>query len=121
MALRYRMICPGCGTRIPRWRPPATWKLGRCLNCGIGIRVSETRGVWLILTISLPIVLAIVTLPWWMALLAALMFTLLVAWLEPYMIVYERTTEGKQCHDCGYDLKGLTSGRCPECGRSISG
>ena len=37
------------------------------------------------------------------------------------LTIYDRKTEGPQCQGCGYDLKGVESGRCPECGRVASG
>lgn len=27
----------------------------------------------------------------------------------------------KECHECGYDLRGLTERRCPECGAEVRG
>lgn len=36
------------------------------------------------------------------------------------MFCLQKRASGKRCHDCNYDLSGLTVGRCPECGKPAS-
>ena len=37
-------------------------------------------------------------------------------WIRRFRRKYR---SGRYCYDCGYELAGLTSDRCPECGSSI--
>jgi hypothetical protein len=41
-----------------------------------------------------------------------------VLWLRSYS--QKRSAGARACRECGYDLTGNVSGRCPECGRRIS-
>lgn len=45
----------------------------------------------------------------------------LVLWLTNYGIAVRRKPQdGSSCVECGYDLKGNVSGKCPECGTPIA-
>lgn len=57
----------------------------------------------------------VVELPFWMMFLLFLAYPCL-AFIRGPMRRYGRKRRGR-CSQCGYDLTGNTSGRCPECGK----
>ena len=62
------------------------------------------------------VVLKIVSIPLWaLALLPLVPTVLLVAYLRRS----RRRAQAGTCLHCGYDLRGITSDRCPECGRLV--
>lgn len=53
---------------------------------------------------------------WWMFCVVLAVITL-TGWIAfPYLTSFDRLTEGPQCLNCGYDLDGIESTACPECG-----
>mgnify|MGYP001162058138 CR=1 FL=1 len=53
---------------------------------------------------------------WWIF-VAVVSVIVLAGWVAfPLLTSYDRLTEGPQCLRCGYDLKGVESALCPECG-----
>jgi hypothetical protein len=56
------------------------------------------------------------TFPYWVL---AILFAILPArWMLSYRRAARREREGR-CLRCGYDLRGSTSGKCPECGTPV--
>ena len=100
------------------FRLRARW---RCAHCGALVTYSEGRrvlicvgcGVVLIGLVVLPL-----SRPWAMTLGWSIPTTLLV--MLVLVALFDRLiildSSGARCQSCGYDLAGLTSPRCPECG-----
>ena len=114
MALAYRTICPACGMRLSRRRRSHCGHYS-CPHCGVGLRANRKREACLIL-IAVIAGLPLIPLPSWQFTIGLLLLLGLWCVLYPYVGRYDRTTEGRQCEGCGYDLKGVASDRCPECG-----
>lgn len=104
------------------WR----FRRDRCEHCRVGLKPNQVRESWvdwpIVIVFFAAVVLAIKGIvSWWHT---ATIVTLIVGigWIVfPYLTIYDRTTEGPQCLGCGYDLKGVASDRCPECGRATRG
>jgi predicted amidophosphoribosyltransferase len=121
MVFAYRAICPACS------RPLSSlhfWFLigrQRCEHCLVGIRSKRSRENWqgypIVAVLFASIGLALFGIvPWWnvAGVVAAIV---VLGWITfPMLTTYDRLTEGPQCLRCGYDLKGVESPICPECG-----
>jgi hypothetical protein len=120
--LNYRTICPACGLRLSRLH---CWHWGRdcCEHCHVGIRINRNRS-WAVTAACAVVVLAgspgllLAGVTWWQLMMGSAFLSGLLLVLLPYVMLYDRTTEGVQCQGCGYDLHGITSSRCPECGHA---
>ena len=116
MAFIDRAICPACNQRLSRrrmWR----WGRDRCEHCGVGVRRNQNHDAWFIVIATVPTVL-LLDRGWWQGVAGAVLSVGCLVILEPYVMRYERTTEGRQCGGCGYDLNRVASDRCPECGHA---
>ena len=81
----------------------------------MGIGVNKRRQAWVV-SIGIVAGLPLLPLPSEQFTIGILLLMGLVCVLHPYVMSYDRTTQGRQCESCGYDLKGVASERCPECG-----
>jgi hypothetical protein len=81
----------------------------------VGIRVNKNR-LASVVFIGVLAGLPLLPLPSGQFTIGILLLMVLVCVLHPYLMSYDRTTQGRQCACCGYDLKGVASQRCPECG-----
>ena len=120
MASLYRAICPACSKRLSRRHCIFPPRYDRCEHCRVGIRTHKRRFNGLIVQIVLagiflPSVFEVVS--WWYPVTFLALFVPF-AWITfPLLSSYDRVTEGPQCLHCGYDLNGMPSPICPECGR----
>ena len=113
--------CPNCREPVPRMRLFFTTAWGRwpCKACGTLLGVDLRRrflatipfAVILILLIK---VLRITDLGIPISVPVIIGAGLLNFFIFDRAVVRERT--GFRCRRCGYDLRGQTEGRCPECG-----
>ncbi len=124
MELKFRTLCPACGLRLSRLH---CWRMGRdrCEHCGVGIRLNRKPSlVFMVFCIAVilpaPAGLLLAGVPWWSGMIALALFSGFLSAVMPYLMTYDRTTQGVQCKGCGYDLHGAASSRCPECGRDIN-
>jgi hypothetical protein len=116
--------CPVCRTRLSWsyiWRP--LWARWHCRHCGSLLGVNRVRRLGTIILVipacllglpplldsSLPSPLAS---PITLLALSAAVVGMLLLLDRPRVI--ERC--GLRCNQCGYDLRGQTTPRCPECG-----
>lgn len=53
---------------------------------------------------------------WWLVLLA---MPIVLAWRALRQLHEAETRADRVCSGCGYSLRGITRGRCPECGRRL--
>ena len=67
---------------------------------------------------ALPPALVRYAVPYWLLILVLLVMP--VVWLMDYRRSLVRMSRGL-CAGCGYDLRGITSDVCPECGRKTRG
>lgn len=115
--------CPVC--RMPlRWldRSRPLWAQWRCRHCGSLLAVDVRRRVLLVLVLLLMIfsIGAALDRATGNGLLA--MGLVLAIW-TPVFLLLERAVVlercGLRCKSCGYDLHGLVTPRCPECGTEL--
>jgi hypothetical protein len=106
-----------CGAVEHLWRPPAVrdyiaplcefqslkseWKRDRCDHFRWGCGRRDYEGVWwTIVPLWIPLCVALASTSW--------------LWLR------KRHHKEGCCRNCGYDLTGNLSGRCPECGTLVT-
>lgn len=115
--------CPVC--RMPlRWidRSRPLWARWRCRHCGSLLAVDVRRRLLLVLVLLLLIftIGAALSRATGNSLLA--MGLVLAIW-TPVFVLLERAVVlercGLRCMSCGYNLHGLVTPRCPECGTEL--
>ena len=132
MGLIQNHDCPGCGHEfagLDRWGPcPACGRTHGASSGGVGIRTLWHYSATARLVI---VALVVVSIAWLVAtvftgsttrvlLAAGMTFIVLGAIVALYRIdrgLESRRTLG-QCMRCAYDMRGLESPVCPECGSS---
>lgn len=108
---------------MSRWnvlRP--LWAQWRCRHCNSLIAVDIPRRVLGIVMYVPAVLFAFFTLTQWGAPQALIILGIFVLWLPIFLLtealsVVER--RGLLCNECGYDLRGQTLPRCPECGSEL--
>ena len=119
--------CPVCRARISWtyiWRP--LWAQWHCKHCGSLLGINRARRLMLIVvmvpaaTLVFPLLMRcglppLLALPFAFATLIGVLIALLLLIDRPRVI--ERC--GLRCKRCGYDLRGQSEPRCPECGAQL--
>jgi hypothetical protein len=115
--------CPVCRQRLRwtyLWRP--MWSQWSCARCGSLLTIDWKRRLLSLLPIvllALPVSMYLTRRGWpdFVALPVAF-----ILWL-PWFLLLERVAvlerRGFRCRQCGYDLRGQTVPRCPECGQEF--
>jgi len=105
------VVCSGVSA-LTLWM--ATGSADSARGCAVG--GAATTLIWLLLpgrTKDAPIAMTVLTLVW-----AAPVAVSLLAWGRA---VRRKRRSGVACLRCGYDLRGLSGGVCPECGKAKPG
>jgi hypothetical protein len=118
--MKYRATCPTCASRLARSH---YYHFGRdhCEHCHAIIKPQASWewigttpfSVFMVVGFGLAF-FGVVSWLWAIALTALILLAgyLAFPWVTPYDLV----TRGEGCRKCGYDLYGLESLCCPECG-----
>jgi len=133
MLLRYRALCPHCGSRIPR--QGALANPIQCLNCGMLARQHRwwnllgsvgvvVVGVCVILPVTGGVGYLVLGRPGTtIGIVVGAVSTMALAWwLFPYVTRYDAAALPSSlgnCYRCGYDLRESHGATCPECGAPI--
>jgi len=115
--------CPVCRTPLPRtYFMRTAWSRWTCRHCGslLGINIKRRLlGVIPLFALMLPLVFLagrVGLSDWWGP-------ALLILFVPPVLLLVDRAVVvercGFRCRDCGYDLQGQVTPRCPECGREF--
>lgn len=99
------------------------WSQWRCAGCGSLLGIDRTRRLVAIppfVVISLAVVLFLTR----MGFHDLLLIPLLVIFGLPWFLLIDRAVVlercGFRCRTCGYDLRGQSAPRCPECGQEFN-
>ncbi len=124
--MAYR--CPNCTRKTNitfTWTKPQPWY---CEHCGSLLSIPDEPvnhiKPWYFIVAVIVVVAPFVILHWLTARKnASLMAILYFVFLLLFMWIVRRFTKARVltvglpfCKNCGYDLRGNTSGQCPECG-----
>jgi uncharacterized protein (DUF983 family) len=120
-----RGLCPLCRERMAYPRAYGLTRKVRCVNCGSQLR-PDPMPLWLVMVVlglagalaalCMPAIQLVVPgVPFWIVILAFAAASILV--LGRYALFFHLDRPfGVRCRECGYELAGNISGRCPECG-----
>jgi len=124
---RYRLICPVCAARqgrasflrgLFRFKPNVK---STCSHCSTVLHAdwrwqSVSQLAFIIPAVIAGIWIFVTTHSYWLYFAIILPFFLLNLLAYPYITRYSRFFPTGLCRQCGYNLLGVSSSRCPECG-----
>ena len=129
MASRSPLRCPRCNHNLPRdlWFWSTWWTRLRCEGCGSLLRVNRHGRAVVIVTmlgasLLLPcggVLLFGLSLVMLSVVVGVIMVGSFTLWwrLDRWLVV---EPVGSYCAHCAYNLAGIVSGQCPECGKQTA-
>ncbi len=123
------VVCPQCGKPVPwsrRLFRAHAWAKWICVGCGARLKFAIRRRFLLSSCLT-----GVAMVLFWLMRSAGLSGLLQVVAMASFFLIGTAAfamAEGVtlleygpgHCRDCGYNLTGLTSSRCPECGTAVA-
>ncbi len=124
--------CPRCRTPVPKTRrffKSWAWARWDCATCGSTLGFSIGRRLWI--GVPAGVVGGVLGgggvsfwrtgIPFWAMLILFAILALAIAWAIARMEkIVVHVPRGHFCGECGYNLRGVRSETCPECGRGFA-
>lgn len=137
--MKYRMRCPNCGKKQSRWIIKPWWvfdstpyKQGICPYCNAILRIRSeatnsligvvvhilTFAAVIALLLTFPEVTNVPGIVIWTLIPVISLPAIALFWMMPYIseLEYAQNVGDRACKKCHYNLKGVESDTCPECG-----